>query len=213
MDIYRYFICFVIYGVIGWMYESAYYTLRYRRPVNTGFLNGCLCPIYGIGGLLIVALLGRIENTVQLFLAGMLLTCTLEYFVSWMLEEVFHTRWWDYSAWPFNIHGRVCLIAGLAFGTLSVLLIKFLHPTAVFFVMQLSDRAVYCICIITSTAILTDLVTTLRNSDKFEKRLWFVDMGPGILTDGTHRRQKRAVLQTPKIQDIIKRVWEYINSR
>lgn len=213
MDIYRYFICFVLYSIIGWLYESAYYTVRYRRLVNTGFLNGCFCPIYGVGGLLIISLLGHIENTFRLFLAGMLLTCTLEYLVSWTLEEIFHTRWWDYSAWPLNIHGRVCLIAGLAFGTLSVILVKVLHPVVVSFVMGLSENAVHFICVISMAAILTDLIFTLKNSDKFEQKLWFVDMGPGILTDGGRRRQRRIMMQTPKIHNIIRRFWEYINTK
>lgn len=184
MDICRYFLCFVLYGIMGWMYESAYYTMRYRRPVNTGFLNGCFCPIYGIGALLIVKLLGSIESVPQLFVTGMLLTCTLEYIVSWVLEELFHERWWDYSSWRFNIKGRVCLTAGLAFGTMAVLLVKVIHPAVMYRVMRLSGETAGFICVLTAAAILTDIIVTVRHSDRFEKKLWFVDMGPGIFSDG-----------------------------
>lgn len=186
MDIYRYFICFILYGIAGWMYESAYYTLRYRRPVNTGFLNGCFCPIYGIGAVLIIIILGRIESLPMLFAAGMFLTCTLEYIVSWALEEVFHERWWDYSSWPFNINGRVCLTAGLAFGVMTVLLVKIIHPAVISYISQLSGRAVMFWCIIAAAALVTDIVMTMRHADSFEKKLWFVDMGPGVFRDFGH---------------------------
>lgn len=214
MDMYRYFICFVLYSFIGWLYESTYYTLRYRKPVNTGFLNGCFCPIYGIGALLDVAILGRIQNVWVLFLAGMVLTGSLEYFVSWVLEEIFDTRWWDYSAWPFNINGRVCLAAELAFGILSVLLIKVIHPAAISYIARMPERTIHFVCLITALILLMDLIMTVRHSEKFEKKLWFVNMGPGILTEGGWRKwSKRASLPMPKMPDLIKRLMDYINGR
>ena len=128
MDIARYFLCFALYSFVGWAYESVFYTIQQRRLVNSGFLNGCWCPIYGIGAFLISGLLGGIESPVKLFLAGMILTCSLEYAVSWVLEKMFGKRWWDYTGWPLNINGRVCLIGGLAFGTFTVLYVKYISP-------------------------------------------------------------------------------------
>ena len=82
MTILHYFLCFAIYSFIGWAYESAFYTIQQRRFVNSGFLTTCFCPIYGIGALLIILILRRIENPVMLFFAGMLLCSALEYSVS-----------------------------------------------------------------------------------------------------------------------------------
>ena len=81
-----------------------------------------------MGAMLDLILLGWIENPLILFFAGMVVTCSLEYFVSWLLETLFHKRWWDYTGWPGNINGRVCLIGGIAFGTFTVALIKLIAP-------------------------------------------------------------------------------------
>ena len=175
LDVYRYFLYFVFYSFIGWAYESIYYTLRRKKPVNTGFLNICLCPIYGIGALLDIGLLSRVESVWQLFIAGILICCTLEYIASWLLEEIFHTRWWDYSEWRFNINGRVCLLGAFAFGTLSVLLIKFIHPMVMIYINNISPSVIKCLCIIALLLLFGDIISTIRNPEKFEEKLWFIN--------------------------------------
>ena len=174
MNICRVFLCFVLFSFIGWAYESAYYTLQQRRLVNSGFLNGCFCPIYGIGGLLGYMLLGRIQNTVALFLAGMILMCSLEYFVSWLMEVLFKKRWWDYTNWPLNINGRVCIIGGLVFGLLSVLGVKFICPAAFSAIESLPDNVVYISAACIAVIMLVDIIATVRNSDSFTDKLWYV---------------------------------------
>ena len=74
-----------------------------------GFLNGFLCPIYGHGALLVLYLLhGGFQNPVLTFIFGAIVTSILEYFTSWIMEKLFHMRWWDYSHYKFQINGRVC---------------------------------------------------------------------------------------------------------
>lgn len=50
----------------------------------------------------------------------MLVTSIIEYITGYLLEKLFATKWWDYSTYRFNIHGRVCLRNSLMFGVLSV---------------------------------------------------------------------------------------------
>ena len=76
------FIWFVIYSVLGWIYESIYCSITQRRLVNRGFLNGPLCPIYGMGAILDICVLGEIQNPILLFAAGAVLACALEYLTS-----------------------------------------------------------------------------------------------------------------------------------
>ena len=33
----------------------------------------------------------------------------MEYLTSYLMENIFNARWWDYSNKPFNINGRICL--------------------------------------------------------------------------------------------------------
>ena len=40
---------FFVYGFLGWCTEVAFAACKERKFVNRGFLNGPICPIYGIG--------------------------------------------------------------------------------------------------------------------------------------------------------------------
>jgi hypothetical protein len=106
------FLIFIIFSVVGWISEVLYVGIFFEHKfVNRGFLHGPLCPIYGFGGLSILLLPQSLYSTwVMLFFAGMLFGTIVEYISSWILEKLFHTRWWDYSHYKFNIRGRVCLL-------------------------------------------------------------------------------------------------------
>lgn len=126
IDIYIYFI---IYSFLGWVTESVYCSLGDGELVNRGFVTGPFCPIYGFGALLILRLLTSFTNDfLTIFLAGMAITSVLEYVSSYILEVTFNTKWWDYSTYKFNLHGRVCLKNSLLFGLLCVALHFYIHP-------------------------------------------------------------------------------------
>lgn len=173
MGLCQWFLCFAVFSCIGWAYESVYYSVQQRRPVNSGFLSTCFCPIYGAGALLNIIVLGRIENTFALFLAGMVLTGTLEYIVSWLLEKAFNKRWWDYTNWPANINGRVCLFGCMAFGCLTVLLMRFIAPVTIGIIENLSLFTVHALTAVVAFVILADTVLTVHNMDS--SKLWYVE--------------------------------------
>jgi uncharacterized membrane protein len=133
----NWFLWFIVYSFIGWLYESVLCSVSERRLINRGFLTGPVCPVYGFGALAVIFVLeGRTDSLIVLFLASALLTCTLEYLTSYLLEKLFQTKWWDYSARKFNLNGRVSLAGAAVFGVLSVLLIQFIHP----FVKDMTGR-------------------------------------------------------------------------
>ena len=49
MGIYEILAYFFVYGVLGWCVEVAFAAVKEGRFVNRGFLNGPICPIYGVG--------------------------------------------------------------------------------------------------------------------------------------------------------------------
>ncbi|MCZ4428067.1 putative ABC transporter permease, partial [Bifidobacterium breve] len=100
------FLWFVLYSFIGWIYESILVSVMERRLVNRGFLNGPLCPIYGAGAALAIALLHNMHNPIMIFLISAIGASVLEYVTSWAMEKMFHARWWDYSDYRFNLQGR-----------------------------------------------------------------------------------------------------------
>ena len=66
----KYFLWLMIYSVAGWVYESIICSLDHGKFINRGFLNGPYCPIYGFGALLVLKILGGIENPFFLFVLG-----------------------------------------------------------------------------------------------------------------------------------------------
>ena len=156
------FLWLMIYSIIGWVYESTICSISQRKLINRGFLNGPYCPIYGTGAVLVLLVLGRIQNPVLLFFAGAVLTCSLEYLTSWLMEKLFHARWWDYSKRKFNIGGRVCLIGAVVFGAFSVVLILVLHPWVKSLTDRLTDTALTWICAILLVGIVSDFIVTVK---------------------------------------------------
>ena len=173
MDICRYFLSFAVFSFIGWVWECVYYSIQQRKLVNSGFLSTCFCPIYGIGALLDLIVLGKVNNTAALFLAGILLTGTLEYFVSWLMERLFHYRWWDYTGWPLNINGRICIFSVGLFGLGTVALIKFIAPFTFGMIGSLQPQNVYILSAVIASVMLADAVNSVIHLDT--DKLWYVE--------------------------------------
>ncbi len=169
----QYFLCFAIFSFIGWAWESVYYTIQQGEWVNSGFLSTCFCPIYGLGSLIALWALGRIENSFLLFFAAMIIMTVFEYIISWGLEKLFHQRWWDYTNWPLNINGRVCIISGMAFGIMVVLLIKIIAPFTLGVLGSISPLTVEISALIIAAIMLADTIVTIVYMDT--SKLWYVD--------------------------------------
>lgn len=167
------FLWLIIYSFFGWVYESILCSVTSGAPVNRGFLNGPVCPVYGFGALVIIFVFwADPEISVwNLFFSSMVLTCTLEYFTSWAMEKLFHARWWDYTQYRFNLNGRVCLAGALAFGSFSVALIKVVHPRVAAFVDGFSPAFIQtaaAVCFLTGAA---DCFVTVRHILSLSQRL------------------------------------------
>lgn len=121
---------FVVYSLAGWIYEVGLTSAAFGTFVDRGVFHMPLCPLYGFGAFLVIAIFSRIriKNSVAIFTIATAATCALEYSTSLLGEYVFHQLWWDYSLWPFNFQGRIALFTTVGFGLACLLLIKLLHP-------------------------------------------------------------------------------------
>ena len=54
MSIYYSILYFFVYGFLGWCTEVIFAAFKQHRFVNRGFLNGPICPIYGVGVLSLI---------------------------------------------------------------------------------------------------------------------------------------------------------------
>ena len=119
---------FLIYSFIGFLLEVLFAWSTGGHPQRKCLLLLPLCPVYGLGACLILGTAGHITNPLHLFCSGTVLSTACEYIMAAFYEDVLHVSFWDYSALPCNLHGRVCLPFSLAWGLLSIPLVRWLHP-------------------------------------------------------------------------------------
>ena len=120
---------FFMYSLLGWAMESIYLSIGQRRLVNTGFLYGPFCPIYGVGAVaMILGLQCFKKNNYTLFFGGFLVGSIVEYIISYLGEVIFKVNWWDYSNNFLNINGRICFTFSLFWGLLALYLIRHFNP-------------------------------------------------------------------------------------
>jgi uncharacterized membrane protein len=169
----RVFLIFISCSFIGWVSEVLYVGIfSEHKFVNRGFLHGPVCPIYGFGGLIILFGLTPWKNTwIPLFFASMILTSTLEYATSWLLETLFHTKWWDYSKNFCNINGRVCLLNSLLFGIMGILGEHFLRPFLFGLFTMIDDRAAFWIATGLLAVFAADILATVHRLVDFSASL------------------------------------------
>ena len=53
---------FIIYSFFGWILESIVKTFIEKKPVNSGFLHGPICPIYGFGAIIMFLFLNSLKG-------------------------------------------------------------------------------------------------------------------------------------------------------
>ena len=120
---------FLIYSCIGWCLEVIFAAATTGQLVNRGFLNGPVCPIYGFGMVIVLFALTPLQGSVLLlYIGGVILPSALELVGGWALYKLYHTRWWDYSDFPFNIGGYICLEFCLLWGVGTLVVMRIVHP-------------------------------------------------------------------------------------
>ncbi len=161
---------FFLYSIIGWIYESTLVSVRKGSFVNRGFLNGPVIPIYGVGATLIYISFWQVRGVYPvIFFGGMILASVLEYFTSWIMEVLFHARWWDYSNRRLNIQGRICLLSATVWGVMSLLVIEVLQPGVVRLFDVIPRIAGICAVSIISILFIIDTWITVVQTLKMDK--------------------------------------------
>ena len=120
---------FFTYSLSGYIWEVFYTLVNEGLLVNRGTMTGPWLPIYGVGGMIVIVVLKPLRRNPFLMFFGTFVGCgVLEYAASWLLELLFHTKWWDYQGYFLNINGRVCLEGLFVFGLAGVAFTYIISP-------------------------------------------------------------------------------------
>ena len=176
MEIYHYICYFFIYAFIGWCVEVCYAAFDDGVFVNRGFLNGPVCPIYGVGVCVVVFVLTPLKDNILLLFAGsILLTSALEWLTGFVLEKVFHQKWWDYSNKPFNLQGYICPLFSVLWGLACLLVMDIVHPGVERLVKWLPLKIGIPLVALFGLLLIVDLVLTVMTMAKLNEKLRQID--------------------------------------
>ena len=120
---------FFIFAFLGWFLETLYSFYELGHFTKRGFLYGPICPIYGYGALILITFLSKYKkNSIKLFFYSAIVFSAFEYVVSFVLDSLFATKWWDYTNEFFNLNGRISIFYSFAWGIIAILLIHNIYP-------------------------------------------------------------------------------------
>ena len=166
-------ILFALFSCAGWIYETVENLFSFGGLYLRASLMLPWCPIYGIGGLVIVAVLepvrkrlaGRVSPVVQVVAISVgifLLTAAVELVGSYACEAVMGYVPWDYSHAWLNFQGRIALKPAIMFGLLILGGVLVIHPKMTALQEKFKDSIIHKVLFfIVALAFVADLVISL----------------------------------------------------
>ncbi len=157
-----FFMKFIIFSIIGYVVEMVTCAIMDKKIANRGFMCGPIIPIYGVGSLTIAYGLKPFANNYSyifyVVILGMVVASVVEYITSYVLEKIFHNKWWDYSQEKFNIKGRVCLRNAILFGIGTPIILYVIDPWVKDFLLQFKNGYLIAMAIISFLIFILDLI-------------------------------------------------------
>ena len=156
---------FFIFSVIGWIWEVVLHIIADGEFVKRGVLQGPWLPIYGYGGILILTVLNKFrEKPLLQFLTIIILCGTIEYFTSVYLETIYNgQRWWDYSGYFLNLHGRICAEGLLAFGLGGIIIVYIGAPLLDNLIQKINHKKLIIVCCILLSLFVLDNIYSRKD--------------------------------------------------
>lgn len=183
MTLYQVLWYFMIYALVGWMIEVSYHAITLGKVINRGFLNGPLCPVYGCGVIMVLMVLFTVGQTfgvetdlkkassILLFVIGIIFATLIELIAGFLLDKLFHARWWDYSDRKFNLNGYICLEFSIIWGLAIAFVLRVVQPTFAGIVDAIPHKLGIILIIICYVIFVADIVVTVLTVLKLNKEL------------------------------------------
>ena len=173
---------FLVFSFLGWCVEVVFQAVTKGLVINRGFLNGPVCPIYGFGVIAVFFMLQMIggsnieeQNTLSIFVFGVVLSTGVELLGGWILDKAFHARWWDYSSRPFNFHGYICLEFSLIWGLAILIVVRDIYPMLSRTLSHIPHRAGWILIAVFGTVYIADLIVSVSIMIGLNKRMAELD--------------------------------------
>lgn len=216
-QIFRYLTYFIVYSILGWIIESIFRSISEKKLINTGFLHGPFCPIYGFGACIMFLFLDRFSNNISLlFIISFVVLTIWEYIVAVWLEKTFDTKYWDYSDQKINFKGRICLVNSIYWGILGVVFIKIIHPLTQKGLDMINYKWEHYAVIVILTIVIIDTIITivrtknikvsLKKAEELKQRLSEL-RAKSPQTVGTENMQKLAESLKNKRESILLKLY------
>lgn len=171
-EVWQWVLYFFIYCFIGWIWETAYVSLKSGHFENRGFMNGPFLPIYGSGAIIMLFVSLPVKNSVILvFIFGSIAATLLELFTGMAMESLFHVRYWDYSYRKIQYKGHICLVSSIAWGFFSCLLVYFIHKPIESLVLSIDEGVGQFIAIIVTICATADFATSFKTALELKNML------------------------------------------
>ena len=135
---------FLLGAFLGDLTETVFCRMTMGRWMSrSSVVYGPFSLVWGLGVAGATILLYRYRNREDryIFLAGTLLGGAYEYICSVFTELVFGTIFWDYSAIPFNLGGRINLLYCFFWGIAALVWMKICYPRVSCWIEKVPKRA------------------------------------------------------------------------
>ena len=174
MGIYKLLLVCFIGSFMGVIVELLWCLIRHGYlESRSGLVYGPFNLLYGAGAVVLTVCLYRFRNHSGWisFLGGMIVGTVVEYVCSWGQEMIFGSRSWDYSAMPFNINGRVCLLYSVFWGFLGLFWIKNLYPRMAKWILKIPNKPGKIITVVLTVFLAWNSVVSLAAVHRWTERL------------------------------------------
>lgn len=163
---------FYLYCFFGWCFESTYVSIKEKKLVNRGFLNGPFLPIYGSGAIMMLVVSKPVQdNLVLIYISGVIGATVLELVTGIVMESIFKVRYWDYSHKKVNYKGYICLESSIAWGFLTIFMTQFLHGHVEKLAFLIPDIYITYIAYIATLILAGDFVLSFKTAIDFKNIL------------------------------------------
>ena len=202
---------FLIYSFLGWVMESIFRSIIEKKIINTGFLKGPICPIYGFGAIIMFTILNKLSNNIiLLFISSMIILTFWEYVVGVLLEKLFHTKYWDYSDHKINFQGRVCLSNSIYWGILGVIFTKYIHPFMQEIVGSIDIDIIRFVVVILSMVFVVDVITSIIKLKSIKLALERIEELNNEIKEKLKEIEKETEKSTEKL-DIVENIQKIVD--